>query len=67
VRVIRTEYTLPTKGQWEGDTLVFQRQMPMGFSRYSHRVAESVYFFKMEMSQDGERWQTMLEGRYEKQ
>lgn len=55
-------------GDWkeESRSLVFQHKHTMGHSRYTFRFpAERRYEMKIETSQDGKKWATFLEGRYQ--
>jgi hypothetical protein len=55
----------PTFGTWEGDTLLFQSEVPgMGFGRYTWTIGQGRYRFKIENSRDGETWAQMMEGDY---
>lgn len=55
----------PAKGQWLGNTLTFQNKSPMGHGRFTYNFdGEGRYTFRMEGSQDGTQWMTMMEGRY---
>ncbi len=55
----------PARGKWEGDTLMFQMKSRMGHSRYIYRFkSPTEYDFRIEMSRDGESYQTWLESTY---
>ncbi len=55
----------PNHGTWDGDSLVFLRRSPRGFTRYIHTLeARDRYRFRMDGSHDGERWSPLMEGRY---
>jgi len=55
----------PALGRWEGDTLAFQMQSPMGHHRYVYRfLGEGKYEFRIEMSQDGRSFHTWMEGTW---
>jgi hypothetical protein len=51
-------------GYLEGNVLTFRNTSPMGHHRYTYTFEKSGMKFEMAMSQDGERWQTLMEGRY---
>lgn len=56
-----------TKGQWVGDSLVWQNQSPMGHARYTHRFRkDGSCDFSIECSQDGQQWMPMMQGTYAK-
>lgn len=56
-----------TKGQWVGDTIVWENESPMGKARYTHTfLADGRCYFKIEASQDGAMWALMMEGTYAK-
>jgi len=56
-----------TKGQWNGDTIVWQNQSPMGHARYTHRFRKDGRCeFSIECSQDGKQWMPMMQGNYVK-
>lgn len=56
-----------TKGQWVGDTIVWENESPMGKSRYTHTfLADGRCNFKIEVSQDGATWALLMEGTYAK-
>jgi len=58
----------PARGVWEGDRLTFQQRSPMGHARYTYTLeGEGRYSFRIENSQDGERWTPMMDGRYTRQ
>jgi hypothetical protein len=55
----------PTWGHRDGDTLVYENEMPHGRGRYTFRFhGGDRYDFKMEHSQDGHTWTTFLESTY---
>jgi hypothetical protein len=57
--------TQPARGRWEGNVLTLEQRTPMGHSRYVYTFeGEGRYAFRLENSQDGERWATFMEGRY---
>ncbi len=51
-------------GFYEGNQLTFQNTSPMGHHRYRYTFEADHTRFEMAMSQDGEEWQTMMDGRY---
>jgi Protein of unknown function (DUF1579) len=54
-----------TTGGWDGDKLVFSQASPEGHSRFTHEFqGGDRYLFRMEASQDGKSWSTMMEGDY---
>jgi len=54
-------------GKWEGDTLMFEHQTPMGFSRYTYTLkGEGRYAFGIQNSQDGKQWASFMDGTYTK-
>ena len=56
---------IPAHGQWEGDTLSFQNQSPMGHGRYVYRaIGPNEYSFRLESSKNGKEWATFMEGKY---
>ena len=56
-----------TKGQWNGDTLVWENESPMGKSRYTHTfLPDGRIGFSMEVSQDGATWAKLMDGTYAK-
>jgi hypothetical protein len=53
------------KGTWEGNRLTFRNQNPMGHGRFTYEFAkEGRYSFRMEHSQDGAKWDTLMEAMY---
>ncbi|MFQ5504121.1 MAG: DUF1579 family protein [Planctomycetota bacterium] len=57
----------PARGTWEGDTLLFEDQSPMGRSRYRYCFDEAdSYGFAIEHRQDGENWMTFMDARYQR-
>lgn len=55
----------PARGKWEGSTLIFEMQNPMGYSRYEYRFeADGGYAFEIAMSQDGKSWRPWLESHW---
>jgi hypothetical protein len=55
------------KGQFEGDRLVLTAASPMGHTRASWKFnPDGSYFHLMEVSGDGQSWQTFMEGTYKK-
>ena len=55
----------PARGRWENDTLSFEHETTMGRSRYIHKLLEEDrYEFRIEMSQDGEHFQTWMSATY---
>lgn len=54
-------------GTWSGDTLTYQMDngAGRGHSRYVYRFEkDGVYVFSILMSQDGESWRPLMEGRF---
>ena len=58
----------PSRGRWQGDTLVFESSSPQAQGRYTYRFeGEAIYHFKLENSFDGgATWLTFMEGTYKK-
>lgn len=57
----------PTPGKWEGNTLTFQNQSPMGHGRYVYTFDSDTQFrFRIEHSQDGQAWRVFMEGEFTK-
>jgi len=55
------------KGQWQGNTLSFQNQSPMGHSRYTYVIeGPERMTFRLESSQDGKNWTLFMEGKFRK-
>ncbi|MFQ5602496.1 MAG: DUF1579 family protein [bacterium] len=53
------------KGQFEKDTLTMTQEGPQGRSRGTFKlIGDDRYTFKMDVSGDGEQWQTFMEGDY---
>ena len=59
----------PTRGQWNGDTLVFEQESGGRSSRYTYVFSdESSYRFKIESSSDGGvSWFPFMEATYRRQ
>ncbi len=51
-------------GQMAGDVLTFQSTSPMGHHRYRYTFEADHTRFEMATSEDGQAWQTLMEGRY---
>jgi hypothetical protein len=58
----------PSRGRWQGDTLVFESSSAQSQGRYTYRFeGESIYHFKLESSFDGGKtWVTFMDGTYKK-
>jgi hypothetical protein len=58
----------PSRGRWEGDTLLFTSHSPQGQGRYTIRFSgERTYHFKLENSFDGGKtFNQVMEGTYHK-
>lgn len=55
----------PARGKWEGDTLLFVMQSPMGHSRYEYRFQkDGRYTFAISMSEDGKSWKPWLDSTW---
>ena len=56
----------PTRGTWDGDTLVLRNKSPQGEGRYTYRFeGKDRYVFRMENSSDGGKtWKKLMEGKY---
>jgi len=55
------------KGQFDGKVLTLTSKNEMGHSRAIFDLRETgFYSFKMDMSQDGKNWTTLMEGKYRK-
>jgi hypothetical protein len=56
-----------SKGRYDGKTLAFSQQNPMGHSRYSYTFPDDKRCnFKIEFSEDGKQWVPFIEGNYSK-
>jgi hypothetical protein len=58
----------PSRGRWQGDTLVFESSSSQAQGRYTYRFeGEAIYHFKLENSFDGgNTWLTFMDGTYRK-
>ena len=58
----------PSRGRWQGDTLVFESSSAQAQGRYTYRFeGETTYHFKLENSFDGgATWVTFMDGTYKK-
>ncbi len=57
----------PVLGRFQDKRLEVRRESPASQHRYVYAfLSEDAYTFKMAMSQDGESWQPLLEGSYER-
>lgn len=56
----------PSRGTWDGDTLVLRSTSPQGEGRYSYRFeGKDRYVFRIENSTDGGKtWKKFMEGKY---
>jgi hypothetical protein len=56
----------PSRGTWQGDTLLLERRTERGSARYTHRLeGDGSYFFSIENSFDGEKtWNRLMSGTY---
>lgn len=55
----------PVLGEWAGDTLTFAAKGPHGQARYVYRIdGNDAFEFRIEVSNDGQQWTTMMAGRY---
>ena len=56
----------PSRGRWEGDTLIFESSSPRGKGRYTYQFdGADGYRFKIENSFDGGKgWATLIEAAY---
>lgn len=53
------------KGTWEGNSLIWINQTPMGHGRMTHTFLRGGKLkFTIEMSADGQQWAPMMEGLY---
>ena len=53
------------EGSFEGNVFTMSCETPMGRNRTVFEIQdENHYAFRMEMSSDGEQWQTLMEGHY---
>jgi len=53
------------KGQFEGNTLELLCKLPQGSTRGTWKFADDHHYrFLMEVSPDGQKWMTMIEGDY---
>ncbi len=58
----------PALGIWNGASLVFENETPMGRGRYTYEMLGSGrYRFSMAMSPDGQTWAPMMDGIYVRQ
>ncbi|MBZ5500023.1 MAG: DUF1579 domain-containing protein [Acidobacteriia bacterium] len=57
----------PATGQWEGPSLVFAQQTPMGHNRFSYIIEQPKHFtMRIEHSKDGKDWTVFMEGKYKR-
>ena len=57
----------PARGTWEGNTLTFRNQTPMGHSKYIYTFLDDKrHTFSIENSQDGKSWAKFMESTYTK-
>jgi Protein of unknown function (DUF1579) len=62
---IGSDFGAPAMGDWDGDTLTFVHKSHYGHGRYTYEfIADGDYTFKMESSQDGEKWATIMDGTF---
>lgn len=55
----------PSKGQWQGNKLIYAHKTSMGHSRYTYEFkGEGRYSFMIENSQDGQTWTPFMEAHY---
>jgi hypothetical protein len=56
----------PSRGTWNGDTLIFQSHSPQGQGRYTYRFeGDRTYHFKLENSFDGgQTFTQLMQGTY---
>lgn len=55
------------RGAWKGDSLVLQSQCASGFARMTSQFAGSGKMTsRMEMSEDGKKWNALFDGSYER-
>jgi hypothetical protein len=53
------------QGDFEGNVFTVSCETPQGWSRGVFEIQDkNHYAFRMEMSGDGEQWQTLMEGKY---
>ncbi len=56
------------RGNFDGNVLSLSNQGPQGHSRAVFDLGEpGRYVFRMDFSQDGSHWQTLMEGQYSRQ
>ena len=56
------------KGDFTGDTLRLTCRLPKGFSRGSWQLVDADHYrFRMEVSGDGQQWNTMIDGDYKRE
>lgn len=61
-------YETAAYGTFEGDTLRFTNQGPHGHARYTYvLLGPDEMTFAIETSPDGETWQPMMDGRYQRE
>jgi hypothetical protein len=57
----------PSRGLWNGDTLVLTARFPQGEGRYTYELqGDDLYRFQLETSPDGAQFRTAMIGRYRK-
>lgn len=58
--------TPPASGRWDDDKLVFESRGESGQARFTYSLADDGdhYTLCIEYSEDGERWEPFLRGRY---
>jgi hypothetical protein len=55
----------PALGAWEGNVLTFESRTPQGPCRYVYAYeADGRVQFRIQISQDGTHWTTLMEARY---
>lgn len=58
-------YVKPVLGTYADDRLCFEHALDPGFKRYIYElISDEEFTFRMEVSEDGERWTTQMDGRY---
>jgi len=68
VRQLRKSSKQPGRGKWKGDTLAFEHDMGTHKGRTIFELdGKNAMNFRVEMSEDGKRWDRAVDGKYRRQ